>query len=252
MAKPDRWLKCIAERLVTARVAAGLSQQAIADELGVSKQLVSAWEHGRNEPRARELAKLVPHLHLDYRGLLEGEGPLWSPSDGVRLVHKLTPETIIGYAKRGVFDSECGSGAFLDSALLAMKRPGPGRKKKSTESGQSQYRQMQAFICAIIGSISKSAFAMAALDRGLEPRIEINDLVAIDPDRSPEPGDVVLVVLLKTEELLLRRFRPRLGIAPPFTLGATNPDYPAAREVTKTDRPVLVGTKVQHMSLGTR
>lgn len=54
--------------LRAARAAANLSQQAVADKLGVSKQSVSDWECGRNNPTPRTaiaLTQLLPVLTIE-------------------------------------------------------------------------------------------------------------------------------------------------------------------------------------------
>lgn len=52
----------------TARIAAGLSQQAVADQIRVTKQTVSGWERGLFEvspENARTLVQILPALTLE-------------------------------------------------------------------------------------------------------------------------------------------------------------------------------------------
>jgi transcriptional regulator with XRE-family HTH domain len=46
-------------RLLEARRAAGLSQQALADQLGIGQARVAEWEAGKKEPRLASLEKLL-------------------------------------------------------------------------------------------------------------------------------------------------------------------------------------------------
>lgn len=48
----------IGERIRAARLMAGMSQQQVADELGVSKMAVSKWEHGKVNLTSRHLLNL--------------------------------------------------------------------------------------------------------------------------------------------------------------------------------------------------
>ncbi len=57
-------------RLVAAREAAKLSQAEVGTALGVTPAAVSAWETGRNAPRAGQLVALAALLHVDAGELL--------------------------------------------------------------------------------------------------------------------------------------------------------------------------------------
>lgn len=55
----------LSDRLAEARVAAGLTQQQLADALGVSKPRVSEWERGHTEPRASRLPAVARAVGVD-------------------------------------------------------------------------------------------------------------------------------------------------------------------------------------------
>jgi transcriptional regulator with XRE-family HTH domain len=63
-----------AERFKTARLAAGLTQQQVADACGVKFQTVSAWENGRAKGMlAEHLFCICDLLRVDPRWLTTGE-----------------------------------------------------------------------------------------------------------------------------------------------------------------------------------
>lgn len=59
------------KRLQEARTAAGLSQQALADKIGVTKATISNWELGKREPGFERLVLLAKTLNTKISTLLE-------------------------------------------------------------------------------------------------------------------------------------------------------------------------------------
>ena len=53
------------QRLVAARVAAGLTQQQLADTVGVARPLVSDWERGTTRPRASNVPAVAAAIGID-------------------------------------------------------------------------------------------------------------------------------------------------------------------------------------------
>lgn len=54
----------------TARIAAGMTQQQLADALGVAQQSVTRWETGAREPRVSTLRRIAAVLGCDLSALL--------------------------------------------------------------------------------------------------------------------------------------------------------------------------------------
>jgi len=77
----DNWYSedsaTLGDRLAAAREAAGLSQDELAEKLGVDIEALDAWENDRREPRANRLQMLTGLLGVSLRWLLTGigEGP---------------------------------------------------------------------------------------------------------------------------------------------------------------------------------
>lgn len=80
------------DRLAAAREAVGLTQQGLADRLGVRKRTLVEWENDRAEPRANRLTMMSGILGVSMRWLMTGQGAgLSPPAEGaetpVRLTH---------------------------------------------------------------------------------------------------------------------------------------------------------------------
>lgn len=52
------------------RIAAGMTQQQLADALGVAQQSVTRWETGEREPRVSTLKRIAAVLGCDLRDLI--------------------------------------------------------------------------------------------------------------------------------------------------------------------------------------
>lgn len=63
-------LEIFSVRLRRARKRIGLTQRAVAEAVGVTKQAVTQWESGVHEPRLREFNELVSALSIDPDYLL--------------------------------------------------------------------------------------------------------------------------------------------------------------------------------------
>ncbi len=64
----------LGDRLVAARSASGLTQEALANKLGVKIVTLDAWENDWKEPRANRLQTLSGLLGVSLRWLLTGVG----------------------------------------------------------------------------------------------------------------------------------------------------------------------------------
>ena len=71
------------DRLAAAREHAGLTQDELAQRLGVRSKTVSAWENDQMEPRANRMQMLAGMLSVSLGWLMTGQGDgLEAPADG--------------------------------------------------------------------------------------------------------------------------------------------------------------------------
>lgn len=112
----------LSEKILYCRKRAGLSQEALAERLGVSRQAVSKWETGEALPETNKLAALASELGVSVDWLLseaEPEEPQTRSGDWTEGL----PRTIGRMAKRwgwlaGVYMSVVGA-IFAGMGLLA-------------------------------------------------------------------------------------------------------------------------------------
>ena len=73
-----------------------------------------------------------------------------------------------------------------------------------------------------------------------------NVSILVDPSVKPRPGDFVAYVLLASQRLMFRRYKPHDGAKPklpPFDLVPDNPVWPTVT-VTRRDSPFFLGTMI--------
>lgn len=206
----------LGERLRELRENKRLKQNEIAAQLGISKQLVNHWEHGRSWPSLEHLARLsrLYESSVDY---------IIGRDDGTSCVVQAKTAT-------RVFSPDDLAPWFANEAL-----------------------QTRNFI-APVKPHSANSIAFYVSDRAMVPSFEPGDLVIVDPEVPAQPGDCVAVSLPQEKAFLFRRFRPEredLKLEAPFSLRPDNPDYPT-RLVTPDDRPKVWGTLAEHTAFGPR
>lgn len=96
----------IANRLVELRQSLGLSQEALASSLGVSRQAVSKWERAEASPDTDNLIALANLYDISLDALLLGreapapqpdESPAWSEADEERAERKRRKKALLRF-----------------------------------------------------------------------------------------------------------------------------------------------------------
>ena len=119
------------EKILYCRKRAGLSQEALAERLGVLRQAVSKWETGEALPETGKLATLAAALGVSVDWLLsedESEAPQTQSGDWTEGLPKLLKKAArrwgwlagVYYALLGLFTS--GMGALLLSLALRLRQ----------------------------------------------------------------------------------------------------------------------------------
>ena len=100
----------MAQRLVDRRKAAGLSQEALAAQLGVSRQAVSKWERSESSPDTDNLIALAALYGMSLDELLYGETDGGVDGDG-----EASDETV--EAENSTDNARCGDKPLVDISL---------------------------------------------------------------------------------------------------------------------------------------
>ncbi|HDT5887694.1 LexA family protein [Aeromonas dhakensis] len=207
----------IGERIKLSRSRLKMTQQQLGDKIGANKASISQWENGVYTPDAKNLSALAKALSVSVFWLMDGKGDpagqnieMASPD-----IHRIP---VITYVQAGVWTEtseirECdGNWIYITTDL----------------------------------ELGERAFAIELKGHSMEPEFVEGDVVLIDPDEHPHPGDFV-VAKNGEEAATFKKYRPR-GIGEDgqevFELVPLNDDFPTMR----SDRQhiQIIGTMVEH------
>lgn len=94
----------------------------------------------------------------------------------------------------------------------------------------------------------KSAFALRIKGKSMEPEFREGDVVIIDPDVAPSPGDCVAAKRDKDDEATFKKYRPRGRDKKGndiIELTPINPDYPPLH-IDAANPGKIIGTMIEH------
>lgn len=207
----------IGERIKLSRSRLKMTQQQLGDRIGANKASISQWENGVYTPDAKNLSALAKALSVSVFWLMDGKGdPAGqnleiAPPD----IHRIP---VISYVQAGVW----------------------------TETSEiREYDGNLVYITTDL-ELGERAFAIELKGHSMEPEFVEGDIVLIDPDEHPHPGDFV-VAKNGEEAATFKKYRPR-GIGEDghevFELVPLNDDFPTMR----SDRQhiQIIGTMVEH------
>lgn len=207
----------IGERIKLSRSRLKMTQQQLGDRIGANKASISQWENGVYTPDAKNLSALAKALSVSVFWLMDGKGdPAGqnlevAPPD----IHRIP---VISYVQAGVWTETSEIRAY-DGNLVYI----------TTDL-----------------ELGERAFAIELKGHSMEPEFVEGDVVLIDPDEHPHPGDFV-VAKNGEEAATFKKYRPR-GIGEDgqevFELVPLNDDFPTMR----SDRQhiQIIGTMVEH------
>lgn len=201
----------LGDRVKSRRIELGLTQTELAELAGTTQQGIVSIESGRTK-RPRNILELAKALHTDVVWLMEGGSFQTLEQINTRKI------PLISYVQAG--------------ALCAGK---------PIEALDGNFEYVMTDI-----DWSEFTFALRIEGDSMEPDFKAGDIIVVDPEIDPAPGEFV-VASNGDHEATFKKYRPigfgRNGIDS-FELVALNSDYPSLRS---TDIPLkIIGTMVEH------
>lgn len=208
----------LGNRIRTLRKDRRLTQKQLGKAVGVSDVTVGYWEKDLNTPGGKSLTNLASYLGVSESYLLYGkeDDSNVSPAfvGGMRI-------PIISYVQAGNWTT--------------------GSEAKSLE-GTTEF-------ILTTGNFSRSTFALKIKGKSMEPEFVEGDLIIVDPDLSPMPGDYV-VASNGHHEATFKKYRSR-GVSTDgnevFDLVPLNDDF--ATRSSLTEEITIIGVLVEHRRL---
>ena len=194
-------MKEMNERLAELRATAKLTQNAVAKAVGVSRAAVTQWENGLTKPKGEYIHALAKLYGCTTGYILHGEDP--GVGNVIPAPIGLRHIPIISYVQAGCWTESCDCRA-MDGSIETITT------------------------ALDLGSM---AFALEVRGDSMAPEILEGDVVVIDPDVDPLPGDIV-AAKNGSHEATIKQYRPR-GTNDQgqeyFELVPLNPVYPTMR-----------------------
>lgn len=171
--------KEIGQRIKQARKDAKLTQDELAAQLNVKKSRISAWERGIRRPLLEDIITIGNALSVEAAYLFCLSDTTFSDKYYTQLKEKLVPvidnEEIINFKK--ILQADLFDNLKLYPHVLSEK--------------QSGY----------------AYFAIKITEKSMFPDLLIDDIVIIDPEREPEPGNFILIHSHANNKSFIRKLR---------------------------------------------
>ncbi|MFM1711830.1 LexA family protein [Aeromonas salmonicida] len=224
-------METINDRISARRRAQKMSQNELAKRIGITRVSISKWESGLNQPKGRYLNDLAAALGVTVDWLLTGSGgsPESSADQPIPGYHNVelavipqgTRVPVLSYVQAGHWHEMCEQATAFD--------------------GNVEY------VTAGV-DVGPCGFGLWLRGNSMLPLFKEGDLIIVDPDEAPQPGDYV-VAKNGSNEATFKKYRPR-GIdengQEVFELVPLNDDYPTMH----SDRQhiQIIGVMVEHRS----
>lgn len=198
----------IGQRIMSERKAKGLTRKALAEltsELKISR--INNYERGDRTPGPTEIKLLADALEVSASYLM-----------------CLTDN------REGKMTKSLGMGALIP-VFDYKQATDPGACIQKIKEDVDTKVVFVPVGTAVSDSIGKNAFALQIKDESMMPEFRINDVIIVDPDTSPKPGDFVVALIDGDQEVIVRKYKQLSASkeTPQFELIALNEDWANVR-----------------------
>ncbi len=210
----------IGQRILDERKAKGLTRKALAEltgELKISR--INNYERGDRTPGPTEIKLLANALEV-------------SPSYLMCLTD----------SREGRISKSPGMGALIP-VLDYKQATDPAACIQKIKEGVDTKVEFVPVSTAVSDSIGKNAFALKVQDESMVPELRVNDILIVDTDTRPKPGDFVVVKLEGEDEVVVRKYR-QLSVGKDveeFELIALNKDWADIQDLSD-NKNLIVGS----------
>ncbi|HBD7468588.1 TPA: helix-turn-helix domain-containing protein [Legionella pneumophila] len=213
----------IGQRIMNERKAKGLTRKALAEltsELKISR--INNYERGDRTPGPTEIKLLADALEVSASYLM-----------------CLTDN------REGKMTKSLGMGALIP--VLDFKQAiDPAyfiQKIKEDVDTKVEFIPVSTAVSDIIG---KNAFALHIKDDSMMPEFRFNDVIVVDLDTSPKPGDFVVAMVEGEQEVIVRKYKQLSASkeVQQFELIALNDDWADIRVGSSAMQAQIIGCGV--------
>lgn len=213
----------IGQRIMNERKAKGLTRKALAEltsELKISR--INNYERGDRTPGPTEIKLLADALEVSASYLM-----------------CLTDN------REGKMTKSLGMGALIP--VLDYKQAiDPAAFIQKIKEDVDTKVEFIPVSTAVSDNIGKNAFALQIKDESMMPEFRINDVIVVDPDTSPKPGDFIVALIKEEQEVIVRKFK-QLSASKEvreFELIALNDDWADIRVGSNEMQAQIIGCGV--------
>ncbi|MBR3415149.1 MAG: helix-turn-helix transcriptional regulator [Clostridia bacterium] len=206
-----------------------LSQDELAEKLGVSRQSISLWETGQTQPTIENIIALARIFNVSTDEILDNVGGANVPEDDAPAKGKKKVWLILGIAAAAALII----GIVLTVVLLS------GRNKAAPESGAESESASQSDSDATTESSalfeteeSEKETESSVLPETAEPEKETESIVPAEPEPEPEPDDTPAYVAPAEDP----GYAPE-NVTPPVTPEPVTTPLYVPPETTKAPEP---------------
>jgi SOS-response transcriptional repressor LexA len=199
----DETRQTIGQRIKQARNEAAISQDALAEALGVSRVAVSNWERGKDLPGIPRFKRIAEVLHCDGGWLLLGAPG--ANLDDVPSAQKIREMTAVYTARTKV--------------PLVSQVPGGAQRLAADPYTRGAAEDW----LTPTGRMSEGSFALRVHGNSMEPDFPDGCVIFVDPGVQWKSGDFVVVRFEDTDEATFKRIVKDGGH---MLLVPLNPQYP--------------------------
>lgn len=209
-------------RIKQERTSKKLTMKALAeltDNLNISR--INNYERGERTPGPEEIKQLAKALEVSPSFLMclsdDRQGSFKTPGFGGLL-------PILDHK------SAC-------DPVLAIQR--------IKDESYSEKIELIPISSAVQDRIGQNAFALVVKDESMIPEFKFDDILIVDPNTQPNPGDFIIIRLENESEVIIRKFKQLSASKekPEFELIAINSDWPDVK-ISKEFNEIFIGVVI--------